>query len=83
MSVFVETDDFRSRLMPGQYVARTAAVVFLSQGTGDSRRDIEFTSYKVGDRFEVTETTNGFWYGLEPNGTMFSPQLASVEMVDS
>jgi hypothetical protein len=59
--------EFRKRLAAGTYQAVTEATVYLSYGTGDSRRDLAYSTYKPGDEIEIPHTTPGHWYGLEPN----------------
>jgi hypothetical protein len=79
MLTTIETDDFRTAIQPGIYLAKTAATVYLSQGKGDGRRDVSFATYKPGEQIEVPQAVSGFWYGLEPNGDMFSPRAAVIE----
>ncbi|TXH55358.1 MAG: hypothetical protein E6Q97_08960 [Desulfurellales bacterium] len=81
MTRTIETDDFRTPIEPGMYVAKTQATVYLSHGKGDSRRDMSFTEYNAGDTFEIPRTVNEHWYGLEPNGDMFAPKPAIIEAV--
>lgn len=78
----IETDDFRTRIPAGTYVAKTPATVYLSHGTGDSRRDLSYSTYGEGDRIEIPGTESGHWYGLEPNGDMFSPETAAIESAE-
>jgi hypothetical protein len=82
MPIVIETDDYRTKLKPGDYLAKTKAVVYLSQGTGDQRRDVEYTEHNPGDKFTIPQTTGGHWYGLEPNGNMFAQRIAAVELAN-
>lgn len=75
----ITATEFRTQIAPGKYLAVTPATVYLSHGYGDSRRDIEFVEYRAGDLIEVPKTTNGHWYGLEPNGDMFAPEEVTIE----
>ncbi len=77
----VSTNDFRTQLLSGTYCAETRVVIFLSHGKGDSRRDVSYSTYKAGETVVIPETVNGFWYGLEPNGDMFSPEPAVLKTV--
>lgn len=77
----IEADDFRTVIEPGTYTAKTNATVYLSQGKGDSRRDVSFREYKAGETIEVPATVSGHWYGLEPNGDMFAPKTAIIEAI--
>jgi hypothetical protein len=79
MTMTIEADEFRTIIKPGSYVAKTPATVFLSQGKGDSARDLSYVNYKAGQTIEIPRTVNAHWYGLEPNGDMFAPELAIIE----
>ena len=75
----IETDDFRTRIAPGKYIAKTEATIFLTYGTGEGRRDISYQSIEVGQTIEIPQTVGGHWYGLEPNGDFLSPEPAIIE----
>jgi len=74
----IETDDFRTVITPGTYVAKTDATVFLSRGKGDARQDINWVDYKAGQSIEIPPTVNGHWYGLEPNGDMVTGHTSAI-----
>ena len=74
----IETDDFRTVITPGTYVAKTSATVFLSHGKGDARQDLSWVDYKVGQTIEIPHTENGHWYGLEPNGDMLTGHKPAI-----
>ncbi len=61
-------DEFRTRIEPGNYLCVTDATIYLCQGTGYSRREIEYQDLKVGTPVVIPDTVNGHWYGLDPNG---------------
>ena len=81
MSKTIESDEFRTVIEAGKYVAKTNATIYLSHGKGDSRRDVSYVSYTVGETIEIPPTGNAHWYGLEPNGDMFHCETAVIELL--
>ena len=70
------SDEFRTHVPPGRYVCKTDCTIFLAHGTGDARRDVAYVRHLAGATIEIPRASNGYWYGLDPNGSLFSPALA-------
>jgi hypothetical protein len=75
------TSEFTTRLAPGKFSAVTEATISLYRNSGDSRVHVEYATYQPGELIVIPETVNGFWYGLDPNGTFCDPKIAKVERI--